>query len=188
MATLKSRAGAAKLGVPLMILSFLMVVGFMYWLSVTAEPTEVAVVEQDAPLQNQLTIEVFSAAPNEFMGQIVSLENIEISGLHGAHAFFTNLADANGTGYLLHLSDSLVADTTVSVAYGMSVTVTGRVTETTDSVIDAWEQAGAFANEGEKLVAQSTYHLSFIEITMIETPEPVEPGEDDDDSGSNEGN
>lgn len=187
MATLKSRAGAAKLGAPMMILSFLMVAGFIYWLSVTAEPTEITVAETEEPLMNLVSIDVFSAAPNDYMGQIVSLEDIEISGLHGDHSFFTNLTDANGTGYLLHLSDSLVADTTVSVAYGMSVTVTGRVFETTDSVIEAWDAAGAFATEGEKLVAQSTYHLSFIEITSIITPDPAEPGEGDD-SDSDEGN
>lgn len=187
MATLKSRAGAAKLGAPLMVLSFLMVAGFMWWLSVTAEPTEVVVEVPDVALENVVAFDVFSAAPNDYLGRIVSLEDIEISGLHGAHSFFINLTDANATGYLLHLSDSLVADTTVSVAVGMSVTVTGRVGETTDSVVDAWDQAGAFANEGEKLVAQSTYHLSFIEITLIRTPEPAEPGEADE-SDSDEGN
>ena len=42
MATLlKSRAGSANLGTPLMITSFVVVAGFLFWLSVTAKPTEI---------------------------------------------------------------------------------------------------------------------------------------------------
>ena len=40
MATLGSRRGFAdKLSLPLMIVSFLILGGFLYWLSVTAQPT-----------------------------------------------------------------------------------------------------------------------------------------------------
>ena len=187
MATLKSRAGAAKLGAPLMILSFLMVAGFIFWLSVTAEPTEVVVVAPDEELENVVAFEAFSADPAGFVGKSVSLEDIHIVALFGNHAFWTNLTDEQGNGYLLHLSDSLLADSTVSVAEGMTVTVTGAVVETTDSVLDAWDASGAFTNPVDRLVAESTYYLNFIEVTLIEMPETSEPG-DGDDSGSDEGN
>jgi len=42
MATLGSRRGFAdKLSLPLMVLSFVILGGFLYWLNITAEPTEV---------------------------------------------------------------------------------------------------------------------------------------------------
>ena len=46
MADTGSRRGASNLGVPLMLLTFLLIGGFMYWLYVTAEPTEPIVVEE----------------------------------------------------------------------------------------------------------------------------------------------
>lgn len=189
MATLKSRAGAAKLGAPLMVLSFLMVAGFIYWLSVTAEPTEVVAPEPETTLENVVAIEAFSAGPDGYVGQIVSFEDVAVTGRNGNHAFFITLADANSNGYLLHLSDSLAADTMVTVATGMTLTVTGTVVATNDSVLDAWEAAGAFTNQAERLMAQSTYYLNFLEVTLIEWPESDadEPGEGDE-SGSDEGN
>ena len=187
MATLKSRAGAAELGAPLMILSFLMVAGFIFWLSVTAEPTEIAVVAPEEVLENVVTLEVFSVGPGEYVGKVVSLEDIEVEALFGNHGFWWNLKDANGSGYLLHLSDSLLADSTVSVAAGMTIAVTGEVVETSDSVLDAWEAAGAFRVPVDRVLAGSTYHLNFLEVTGLRMPETSEPGEGDD-SGSDEGN
>ncbi len=185
MATLKSRAGAAELGAPLMILSFLMVAGFIFWLSVTAEPTEVVVVAPDEVLENMVTLEAFSAGPAGFVGELVSLEDVNITALLGNHSFWTNLADANGTAYLLHLSDSLIADSLVSVSGGMAVTVTGTVVAMNDSILDAWEAAGAFNVEVDRSLAE--FAENFIELSLIKMPETSEPGEGDD-SGSDEGN
>lgn len=187
MATLRSRAGAARLGAPLMVLSFLMVAGFIYWLSVTAEPTEVVAPAPETTLANVVAIEEFSAGPDGFVGRVVSFENVGVTGRNGNHAFFITLADANSNGYLLHLSDSLVADTTVAIATGMTLSVTGTVVATSDSVLDAWEAAGAFANPSERLLAESTYYLNFLEVTLIEMPEEDadEPGGGDE-SGTGE--
>lgn len=185
MATLKSRAGAAKLGAPLMVLSFLMVAGFMYWLSVTAEPTEVEVVAPVAALENVVAFDAFSAGPAGYVGQVISLEDLTVTSLLGHHSFWTNLVDANGTAYLLHLSDSLVADTLVSVSDDMVVTVTGTVVAMNDSILDAWDAAGAFRVEVDRTLAE--FAENFIEVTFIQLPEPSEPGEADE-SGSDEGN
>lgn len=185
MATLKSRAGAAKLGAPLMVLSFLLVVGFMYWLSVTAEPTEVVVEVPDATLENVVSFNAFSAGPAEYVGEVVSLEDVSINSLLGYHSFWTNLTDANATAYLLHLTDSLVADTLVSVSGGMVVTVTGTVTAMNDSILDAWDAAGAFRVEVDRALAE--FAENFIEVTLIRMPESSEPGEADE-SGADEGN
>jgi len=185
MATSKSRAGAAKLGAPLMVLSFLMVAGFIYWLSVTAEPTEVVVDDPEDVLENVVSFTAFSAGPDGYLGQVVSLEDITITSVLGYHSFWTNLVDANETAYLLHLSDSLVADTLVSVESDMMVTVTGTVSLMNDSVLDAWEAAGAFGADVHRSLAE--FAENFIEVTLIQLPEPSEPG-DEDESGADEGN
>lgn len=184
MATSKSRAGAAKLGAPLMALSFLMVAGFIYWLSVTAEPTEVVVETPEDALENVVSFTAFSAGPDGFVGQVVSLEDIIVTELLGHHSFWTNLTDANRTAYLLHLSDSLVADSLVSVEKEATVTVTGTVSLMNDSVLDAWEAAGAFGVAVDRSLAE--YAENFIEVTLIQLPEPPGPG-DADESGSGEG-
>lgn len=184
MATLKSRAGAAKLGAPLMVLSFLMVAGFMYWLSVTAEPTEVTVEAPGAALENVVSFEAFSAGPAEYVGEVISLEDVLVNSLLGYHSFWINLLDPNGTAYLLHLSDSLVADTMVSISDDMVVTVTGAVTVMNDSILDAWEAAGAFRVDVDRVLAE--FAENFIEVNLIQLPEPSEPGEGDE-SGSDGG-
>ena len=183
MATLlKSRAGAAQLGIPLMITSFLVVAGFLFWLSVTAKPTEIVLPDPDDVFEHVVTFAVFSAGPEEHIGEVVSLEDIEIGAAFGHHGRWINLEDASRSGYLLHFSDSLRADTTValsSVSDGMPVSLTGMVVETTDSVLDAWEAAGAFADPLDRIMAESIYHLNFIEVSKIQLPETSGPGQGD---------
>ena len=47
MVSFGSRRGFAdRLSLPLMVVAFLAVGGFLYWLNITAQPTEVAVAEE----------------------------------------------------------------------------------------------------------------------------------------------
>ena len=60
MANLGSRKGFAdKLALPLMILAFLVVIGFLYWLNATAEPTEI-VIEEEADARTSSASAAFS--------------------------------------------------------------------------------------------------------------------------------
>ena len=178
MATLlKLRAGADRLGMRLMITSFVVIAGFTYWLSVTAKPTEILPPDQKDELANLITFAQFSTGPDEYLGEVVSLEDIEIVANFGNHGHWINLEDVNRNGYLLHVSDSVRADTTAvsRVAEGTTVAVTGRVVATTDSVLDVWEAAGAFTGPADRIVAQGTRYLNFIEVTgirVLETPPP----------------
>ena len=183
MATsLESRAGAARLGTPLMITSFLMVTGFLYWLSVTAKPTEIVLPDPEEDLVNVVDFGEFSTGPGEYLGKLVSLEGIEVRTAYGNHGHWINLSDAHSTGYLLHVSDSLRADTTAvsSIPEGTVVNLTGRVVETTDSVLDAWEAAGGFTGSLDRRLAESTRYLNFIEVRRIQVPETPPPGQGGD--------
>ena len=161
----KSRAGSVRLGTMLMILCFVGIGGFMYWLSVTAEPTEVVVVEPEEAVLNAVPFEDFSAGTATYIGQAITLQGITVTSLLGPHAFWTGLADAQSTPYLLHFSEMLVADST-SVTQGGTVDVTGMVTAMSDSVLDAWQAAGAFPQEIDRTLAE--FSENFVEVTSIE--------------------
>ena len=172
---LKSRAGSARLGTPLMILCFLAIGGFLYWLSITAEPTAVVVeeVSEEGP-ENVVAFAEFSAATDSYIGRQISLEGIAVTSLLGPHSFWTSLDDAQGTAYLLHFSEAALADS-VSVTSGISVTVTGMVMAMSDSILDAWEAAGAFPQESDRF--QAEFAEDFIEVSSVATDEAESGGE-----------
>lgn len=170
----RAQAGAVNRGVPLMLLSFLAIAGFLYWLSVRAVPTEVAVAEpEEESMANEVALAEFSAATESYVGQEVSLRGIPVTTLLGAHAFWTNLADVQNTPYLIHLSSDLLADSVTAVA-GATVDVMGTVLAMSDSVLDAWEAAGAFTN-GETDRFQAEFAENFMEISFIADVEAAEP-------------
>ena len=161
----KSRAGSVRLGTMLMILCFVVIGGFMYWLSITAEPTEVVVVEPEEAVLNAVPFEDFSAGTATYIGQAITLQGITVTTLLGQHAFWTELLDGQNTAYLLHFSEMLVADST-SVTVGTTVDVTGMVTAMSDSILDAWQAAGAFPQEVHRSMAQ--FSENFVQVTSIE--------------------
>lgn len=176
---LKSRAGSARLGTPLMILCFLAIGGFLYWLSVTAEPTEIVVEEvADTELVNAIAFADFSTATDSYIGQEISLEGVAVTSLLGPHSFWTSLEDAQQTAYLLHLSEAALADS-VSVMAGASVTVTGMVTAMSDSILDAWQAAGAFPQDSDRF--QAEFAEDFIEISSVSV-DGAESGEESEPS------
>lgn len=173
----RAQAGAVNPGVLLMLLSFLTVAGFLYWLSVKAVPTEVTVEEpEDDSMTNEVALAEFSAATAEYVGREIALREIPVTTLLGAHAFWTNLADAQKTPYLVHLSNALVADS-VTVVAGTTVHVMGTVVAMTDSVLDAWEVAGAFTN-GETDRFQAEFAENFLEISSVADAEPAEAADE----------
>ena len=179
---LKSRAGAAQLGVPLMITAFVVVAGFMLWLSVTAKPTVIVAPEPQDAFANEISLVDFSGGPEGYEGQVVSMTDVPVSGRFGSFGHWINLLDANRNGFILYLSDSLRADTTVAtgaVEEGMLVTLSGTVMPTTDSVLDAWEAAGAFTKPLDRVMAESTRYLYFLEVTKLRLPETSGPGQGD---------
>lgn len=162
---LKSRAGSARLGTPMMVLCFLAIGGFLYWLSITAEPTAIVVEEvADDELVNAVSFADFSMATGSYVGQEISLEGIDVTSLLGPHSFWTSLEDAQQTAYLLHFSEAALADS-VSVMAGGSVTVTGMVTAMSDSILDAWQAAGAFPQESDRF--QAEFAEDFIEVSSV---------------------
>ena len=162
---LKSRAGAAKLGIQLMILSILTVGGFLYWLSRTAEPTQIVEVEEEPAMDsmvNVVAVADFSMGTAAYIDQEVTLEDVEIASVLGARSLWMNLD--TGTPFLLYLADTALPDSMSFVA-GDRLTVTGSVMAMSDSILDAWEAGGAFLQDTDRI--QAEFAEDFLEVHTI---------------------
>jgi hypothetical protein len=111
MAILGSRRGAADaLSIPLMILAFLVVGGFLYWLSITAEETEVEIVEGEGeeeemiPTAATLTQSEFLGGAAEYEGQTIEVTNVRVASRLGPKAFWVGPDD---NPYLVKIDEEL---------------------------------------------------------------------------------
>lgn len=172
MAIFGSRRGAAdKLALPLMIFAFLAVGGFLYWLNVTAQPTEVAVVEE-APTRESgasaiLSAEDFLADPAQYDGRIVEVNGARVASRLGTQAFW--LEDPRSP-FLVKMSPDLVEAGT-EVLTEQSVVLVGTVHILTDSTLLVWDSLGAFTNPGDRTVAEFAIDSPFLEATLVEAQE-----------------
>jgi hypothetical protein len=173
MSLMSSRRGAAEsMTLPLMVLSFVLIGGFMYWLSVTAEPTKV-LMEEDAPIDAALaddavTWAAFAADPTSFAGQTISVPGVPVASLLGIGAFWSQFP--NETPYLVKLTPALLADS-LSVATGDVGDLRGTVHMMTDSVLNAWQEAGVFTNDVQRIEAE--FATSFLEAEGFEVRGPA---------------
>lgn len=146
----KSRAGAAKLATPLMILCFLSMGGFLYWLSTRAPEGEA--MGEDGVALNEVDLQQFILGTQAYMGQEITLRGTPMHAVIGPRLFWTTLRDDQDL-YMLYISESALADS-VDVTMQRRVDVTGRVMALSDSVINMWQEAGVFGNEGERFQAE----------------------------------
>lgn len=171
MALIRSRKGAAQnMTLPLMLLAFALMAGFMYWLSITAEPTEVAIVEETTPSVADgasVAWADFAMDPESYVEQRITIPGLEVASLLGSQAFWAQLP--NETPYLVKLGESLVADST-SVVSGDLGDFTGRVHLMSDSVLNAWEAAGAFTDPVNRIEAE--FATSFFEAESVTMASP----------------
>ncbi len=168
MASLGSRSGfAEKLSLPLMILAFLLVGGFVYWLSIAAEPTQVAIAEGStepgAGSATTVNSEVFLAGPAQYMGQPVLVTAARISSRLGPQAFWIGPDDRP---FLVKMGPELLA-TDPQVLVEQIVDLTGTVHMMTDSILAAWEAAGAFPGGGDKIVAEFAVGSPILEASAL---------------------
>jgi len=168
MATLGSRRGfAEKLSLPLMLVSFLILGGFLYWLSITAEPTEVVIVEE-GPDEGSgasaiLSVTDFLANPEGQIDAVVEVTGARIASRLGNQAFWIGPDDQP---YLVKMGPAVVEAGT-QVLVESTVNITGTVYMMSDSVLTAWDALGVFGNEGDRIVAE--FATSFLEAADVRT-------------------
>jgi hypothetical protein len=168
MASLGSRRGfAEKLSLPLMVLAFLAVGGFLYWLTVTAEPTEVVIAEpeEESGPGNAAMVDspTFLAGPAQYLSQTVEVTGARVSSRLGAHAFWIGPDDRP---FLVKMGPQVLA-TNPQVLVEQIVTIVGEVHMMSDSALAAWDAAGAFPNAGDKIVAEFAVGSPFLEASAI---------------------
>lgn len=167
MAGTGTRAGAAsKLSLPLMILAFVAVIGFMYWLNITAQPTEVAVAEEgleDDETAVTVSLGDFQMNPESYEGQSIRLNGVQVSSRLGGQAFWTTLP--NEQPYLIHFGTDLVTEE-FSVTQGDVVNLMGTVMMMSPEVLDAWQAGGAFTNDVQRIEAE--FATSFVEASSVD--------------------
>jgi len=169
MVNVGSRRGFAdKLALPLMILSFLVVVGFLYWLNVTAEPTQVAIVEEEEDRPSGasaiLNVDDFLADAVQYEGRLVEVTGARVASKLGPQAFWIGPDD---TPFLVKMDSALVAEGQ-SVLAEQRVDLTGTVFTMSDSVHAAWDAQGAFPTDGDRLVAEFAIGSPFLEVVAVE--------------------
>ena len=169
MANVGSRRGFAdKLSLPLMIVSFVAVVGFLYWLNVTAEPTEVAIVEEEEDTGSGasaiLDVSDFLADPSQYEGQIVEVTDARVASRLGSQAFWIGPDDSP---FLVKMDSTLVASGQ-QILMEQRVNLLGEVLTMTDSAHAAWDAQGAFPTDGDRIVAEFAIGSPFLEITSME--------------------
>lgn len=167
MALIRSREGASQTAtLPLMVLAFVLIGGFMYWLAVTAEPTQVAIVEDGdstgTAMGSSMSWARFAADPTAHVDQQVTVSGVQVTSLLGSQAFWATLP--NEQPYMVKLGPELVADG-VTVTAGQTGQVTGMVHMMSDSVLNAWEAAGAFTDPVNRIEAE--FATSFLEAATF---------------------
>lgn len=148
-----------------MIVAVLMVGGFMTWLAMTAQESEVVVVEDE--VEDPSTMGTIAVTPDDLManasgltGQNVSLAGVQVASVVGQQAFWILLPNQNP--YLIKLGPELVG-AGFAVRSGESVSVVGRIVTMTDSVLAAWQQEGAIADENQRLEVEYVLGQTFLE-------------------------
>lgn len=166
MTRMRARRGASNLGLPLMLVTFVLMGGFLYWLFLNAVPAPEAELSETETAADQeivatdADITTLEEAPGTYEGQMVRVSNVVASSGVGSEAFFIELPR---TPFLVKLGPELVA-AGVTVPSG-NVTVVGRLVAMTDSIIDAWTTAGSISSGDAPIVGFATH---FIEAQDVE--------------------
>ena len=166
MAILGSRRGSAEnLTLPLMIVAFLMVGGFLYWLNVNAKSAEVAIVEETpdegSGASVTLSLQDFLANPEGQIDATVEVTGARIASRLGTEAFWIG---SDAAPYLVKMAPELTEAGTEILVESV-VNVVGTVYMMSDSVLSAWDEMGVFANEGDRIVAE--FATTFLEATAV---------------------
>lgn len=172
MAETGSRRGAApNISLILAVVAVVAIGGLIYWLNVTAEPTQVEFVPEDTAAEAEpvtdvpvVTLEELRAELGEFESIEIMMRNQVVNSLLGDQAFWVGPQD---NPFLVRM-DSAAQATTDAVATNDTVTVRGRIHAMSDSVLNAWEQVGVISGQGQRAVASFAEY--FMDANAVSPP------------------
>ena len=159
-----SQDGEGRRSTILMVVAFLGMGAFLFWLNITAQTPELAIIEvsaADSLTASAVTVQpaVLGADPMAQAGQLIRVEDVNVAGAIGASAFWTELAGRLDP-FLVHMDAAVAADS-VAVGPGDRVTLVGNIYTMSDSVADAWAASGSISDNQKFEV---TFADSFLEI------------------------
>ena len=75
------RGGVEKFGLPMMLVTFVLVAGFLYWLNLAARPTEVVVAESGETETGvtTVTLDAFLIDPAQYDGQEIRITETRVA-------------------------------------------------------------------------------------------------------------
>ena len=163
-----SRRGAVDMGMPLMILAFLVIGGFMWWLKGQSDAELAArvveeVVEEEAPMPEggvelgELT--AVGTDPSAFEGETIRGVGYEVASAFGTAGFW--VTTANGNPFLVAYSGELrargatVREGDVRELLAMEI-----------SYLDEWLAEGTI-NENDKIIGEfATHFVAASDVTV----------------------
>lgn len=167
-----SRRGAADLGVPLMIVAFLAIAGFLYWLNLQAKAElaqkaaiaeEIAAEEALAELRGEVVPgEALQSNADLYVGKVITVSGLSIASMLGTQGFWLELP--NGNPFLVSMSEAVKAEG-LALNSGAAVNVSGMMYAMNDSTLNAWSTAGS-VGEGDRLAAEFATH--FLEAGQVQ--------------------
>lgn len=182
-----SRRGATNLGTPLMIVSFVVIGGFLYWLSTQAAAERAAQEVEEVPAEDTMpTVQTLAVGDIEvdatpYVGQEIRIQNTNVASTLGEQGLW--LETPSGNPFLVSMGPEVQA-AGVSVTSGNRVTVIGTVHAMSDSVLTAWVESGTIT-ENDRIVAEFATH--YVEARDVQTTgggaARDTPGSDGDGSG-----
>jgi len=186
-----SRRGAVDLGMPLMILAFLVIGGFMFWLNGQAAAEKQAQADAAAALaaadeeRAAATVETVAIGdievdPSPYVGTKLRSEGA-VASMLGTQGFW--LATPSGNPFLISWSEELLAEG-ASVAMGDTIAVEGVVTEMQPLTLVEWSTAQTIS-ETDRIVAEfATHYIAADRVDVMRG----EGGGDEGSEGGAEGN
>lgn len=172
----------SKLSLPLAILSVIAAGAFFYALFVFSEPTQVTLAEDEGE-QPPMALGLAS-----FQGQVenlamdeqrIQLDNLVVTSVTSPSLFWFNLPD--GSPFLVRLELEIM-ESGVSIGQGDVMTLTGRVQEVTDQLLNQWMSVGVLPDEGARGMAATAGHYILADDITLQAPDDVE-GEQENTSG-----
>lgn len=166
----------------LMIAALISAGAFLYWLGAVSEPTSAEVElaeegEEPPAFATALAVplEELQRSERDYVGQRLRINDAVVASRLGSQAFWIALPNQNP--YLVKLDSTLIRQE-VSVASSDTVSVAGVIHEMSDSILDAWMDAGALTQDVQRIEAEFATTFLEAEGLMFEGRVPREPETD----------
>ncbi len=179
-----SQVQQSKLNLPLMILAFLTIGGYVWGLSTAAEPTGFALA--DAGVEAALVdADQLIGSPAAFEDELVELTSVQVQTLLGAHVFIfgdeevDEEEDEEPGRFLVRLDPDVIA-AGVQVLPGDELRLVGNVRAMSDSILEIWDAEAIFVGDEDREIASEFPHfLHATEADVLDSADEVEEEDDE---------